>query len=654
MKWLHRLLGDDNHVRDTPVDRHMDSGSTLATAPAPNLVDGINALSAYYRYLEAAAYDAELKTARDRRNFRDEFLQRIDVLLSYRSNIDAQRQIQFEIEKELAAFGSGLSARSSDDVDTEARLRDAEGYALLTLSAPLTWESLRAAYREAAKRHHPDVGGDNATMQKINDAYALFAAILRRSGAQEAAAGSQPLIVVDSVDRLFRRVLLTRFTLLIDDLAGDVANEAYKQLTLQDIEESYGIELVARLCQLLAAAGREDDAKVVLADLQNLTERGAARQLNYQPICIGASEAVKDPKHIRFIPNHTRQASNLLRLGIIDKTRYEAVLKRIGATEEQVNEGDAAFAEYVRAHKFLRLPKDPKPDSAPISGLVPAPGYYSRVETLSPVQLREYARAFHAGVCDLVPKYFVVRLDALLRAPFMGDHDTGAVLEELHFLANAPRLRGSQAPLCQEAITVVQFLENLTPSEREERIYLLNSLDGIPGQVQIALDMRSPGTEPRVLRPIFLNAQFTKFATGALERIERYVRTGCEDTVQERESQQKRWQEARAFHESEIYKRACNVTWAKQKDPEEVVEAVSALCEAMYKRAALGDNTMEIGYWTNDLTINLVKLKRYDDARQWIDRLSTAPSEIQQRTASSIAELLAKRRIRCLKASEST
>ena len=638
-----------------------NASSALGLQRPPDLVDGLNALAAYYRYLEADAYDAGLKVARDRRDFRDDFLRRIDAILAYQTDNDARRLIQHEIEKEVAAFESGLSFQPSRDVDLEARTRDAAGYALLALSTPLTWESLRAAYRDAAKKHHPDVGGDVVTMQHINDAYSLFTAILRRSGAQQAAIDGQPLIVVDSVERLFRKVLLTKLAGLIDDLAGDTAFVIYSRLTMEDIEQAYrGVDLVARLCELLAAAGKSDDAAIVLRNLKSLTERAAARRLNYQPLYIGASEGCKDPKRIRFIPNHIRQADNLLRLGIIDRERYDALAKRIGFAQEKVHKDQAAFADYLRGRQFLKLPKDPVLDDTPIGGLVPAPGYYSRVETLSPAELSEYARAFHSANAQLVLKYLAVRLDALLRAPFMGFTNIAAILEELRFISAAPGLPGTLPQLCQEAIKVVDFLNKITTSERQERIELLNSLDAVPGSptvLTVTVDVSSgdfKAQKPRLQRPIFLNPQFTEFAIGPLERIERYVRTGSGLTVGEQQAERQRLDESRAFHESEVYKRAREVTWAKRADPQEVVAAVSSLCEAIYARIAQGDRVGEIAYWTNALTTNLVKLRRFQEALQWFQRLDGATPEVCESLSPSMALAMAKRRERCINALKKT
>jgi len=145
-----------------------------------------------------------------------------------------------------------------------------------------------------------------------------------------------------------------------------------------------------------------------------------------------------------------------------------------------------------------------------------------------------------------------------------------------------------------------------------------------------------------------MNPTFTQFATSPMERIERYAATGSEFTVEEQQERRRRWDEARAFQESDVYKRARDAM-SGENAPEAVATAVSALCEALYERSANAtDETLEIGYWTDKLTIALVKLKRFDEALRWIGRFEAAPKTIKGRTAGGVLEALRKRRARCV------
>ncbi|MFA9271577.1 MAG: J domain-containing protein, partial [Baekduiaceae bacterium] len=58
-------------------------------------------------------------------------------------------------------------------------------HAVLGLTPDATDEELARAYRELAKRHHPDHAGDDAAtrMQRLNEAYAAARAARRRRGA---------------------------------------------------------------------------------------------------------------------------------------------------------------------------------------------------------------------------------------------------------------------------------------------------------------------------------------------------------------------------------------------------------------------------------------------------------------------------------------
>jgi hypothetical protein len=618
--------------------------SELATRKAPNLVDGIDALAMYYRYLEAEAYDRGLKTMREHRGFRDEFLNRSNAVLRYEHDPDARDQIALAIAREAAAFAAAPAMVIGDSA-AEARSRDPKGYALLDLTPPLTLENLRAAYRRAALVHHPDVGGDNETMRKINAAYELFSAVIRRRAAQETlATGSQP-VVANDVDSFFVRVRFGELSMLLDDLAADAALEVYDTLSIANLEAQFrSWDLVAKLCELLAACNRPDDAKRVLHDLGTLVEDGGKRELILGPIYRKASEACCDPKAIRFIPNHARQADNLLRLGIIDQKRYDAVLKRVGEAEEKASDQEEAFENFAASYRFLLLPMDPAVDAVPVTGLVPGPDYYARVETMSDAQRREYACAFHGGAAALTVKYLAVRMDALLRAPFVGYCDLNALLVELRALNSAPGMKPGLAALCKEAITVISFLASLPEQQRAQRITALKALDSAPGPT---ITISPGGVNITMARPIMMNPAFTQFATAPMERIERYAKTGSEFTVEEQEANRRRWDETRAFHDSDVYKRARDATW-KEKDPEAVATAVSAFCDALYERAEQSrDDSLEIGYWTDKLTIALVKLKRFDDALHWIRRFDDAPKAMKERAADGVLGALRRRRTRC-------
>ena len=618
----------------------------ISKQPALDLVDGVNALAANFRYLEAQAYYDAFTSARDRRDFRYELLTRIRAILAYERDAAACELIQNEITREAEAEQAGAHADRMDPA-LSARWRDPKGYVLLNLSGPLSFDSLRVAYRAAAKQHHPDVGGDTATMQQINNSYALFNGMLRELSAREAVSPFSVHAGSASVERYFRTVHYKQLENYVDDLAADYAWEAYQEVDVVDIEQEFGDpELLSRLAKLMAAWSRPAEAQRIASHLQEVTKRASVRGVNYAPIYRQTVQHCSDPKHIRFVPNHERQARNLLRLGIINQARFDQTIARIGSTEKAVSAGTSEFAQFVEHHAFLRLPMDPPADNTPINSLVPAPGYYSRVEFLTPAQLREYSHAFKGRDAHLALKYLPLRLDALVRASLIGYSDLKAIISELRTIGAISGLSQGAQFMCTEALKITTFFYGLSNSERDKRIALLIGLDGVPGQGNFKIDVTKFTTKRT--RPILVTSGYSAFATAPLERIKQYIRSGSDLNEQERDAKSKLRTSSNAFWNSAIYKRAQNATWARQKDSVEIVASVSDLCEAMYQRAVEGDLTLEIGHWTNKLTIHLVKLEQLKEAVRWIDRLGSLPEAIKRRTTGSVATSLKKRRLRCV------
>jgi len=53
-------------------------------------------------------------------------------------------------------------------------------FRLLGVSPSASWEEIERAYRQKAKIHHPDHGGDGDTMRALNDAYTTIKRLRNR------------------------------------------------------------------------------------------------------------------------------------------------------------------------------------------------------------------------------------------------------------------------------------------------------------------------------------------------------------------------------------------------------------------------------------------------------------------------------------------
>ena len=63
----------------------------------------------------------------------------------------------------------------------ERSLKDVEiCFKLLGVSPSAPWEEIERAYRQKAKIHHPDHGGDGDTMRALNDAYTTIKSLRNR------------------------------------------------------------------------------------------------------------------------------------------------------------------------------------------------------------------------------------------------------------------------------------------------------------------------------------------------------------------------------------------------------------------------------------------------------------------------------------------
>jgi tetratricopeptide (TPR) repeat protein len=88
-----------------------------------------------------------------------------------------------------------------------------------------------------------------------------------------------------------------------------------------------------------------------------------------------------------------------------------------------------------------------------------------------------------------------------------------------------------------------------------------------------------------------------------------------------------------------------------EDQPEKVVAALKAhieqLLEAGNRVAPQNTGELQLGYWIDDISIALVKLKKWEEASYWLELFFSLDPHYQDRLAESEKEKMLKRRLRC-------
>lgn len=486
--------------------------SPLVATPVADVVDGANALAAYHAFAEASVYAGSLKSMQTRRDFRDELIGRAQVLLAFSGDSNAVGSIDAEIQAAHAQLASSsLASGSSVNAFQRARTLEPHGFALLNMQEPYDIPTLKSAYRAAAKVHHPDVGGDTAIMQRINSVYGLFFAALQQDAASVQADPTQPSPTVEpgaaAVMNEARRAI---FLADVDDLAADSAFALLPTLPLPSASALDGsiFQAVIRVAEMLSAMGRSEDAQSALAVGEKEFARLTARGLNFSGDFASAARVVANPKTLRLVINHQRQADNALRLGLITQTRYDQTIKRLKSNAAASAAEQTRLITALGAIQFARLPLDPDGALTPASGLVPNPGYYSRFDDLEPPQIEEYQRGFFGHDDALILKYIFIRLNALLKAAVQG-FDLAAAMNEAQAIRDAASDKSSLQYYAGELGSLFAFFAQQSEEDRKERFAILMRIDkagtGISmpigptqGSVRVSMPM------PMTVSPAFL------------------------------------------------------------------------------------------------------------------------------------------------------
>ena len=326
----------------------------------------------------------------------------------------------FRSRKKLESVDQGLQ------ILDYLRKANPRGVELLGLNPPVTFDSLRAAYKNAAKKHHPDLGGSTENMKLVNGAFAEFHDVISRwkeipvtqnatNAPLDSIVGYLRFEVRSSAEYLISLgvVLVSTHT---DSWAVD---SAYAML--QSVREhgllatsfaqqtefaGYFSRLLIRLAERLHTAGLVDEAKSVLdyglpfneseieGDHHPEGWRSASTTLE---IALQEAEAIlSGDLKLNVVITQACQAENLYRLKVIDERRYREAQTRFQKRHTQNVSFSTDLARFWERGGFTPLSYDvPFRRESGTKSLVAVPGYYwGRINHLSDEQRAVYFHAF--------------------------------------------------------------------------------------------------------------------------------------------------------------------------------------------------------------------------------------------------------------------
>jgi hypothetical protein len=496
--------------------------NAIFSVPIADLVDGENALAAYHEFVEASIYARSLKSVGAARGFHSELIARAQALLAFADDNNGMASIDAEIQAANAKL-AGTSAENAGATSAFARARELEphGFGLLNMQGPFDIPTLKSAYRAAVKRHHPDVGGDTAIMQHINEVYGLFFAALQQDAAREQTDANQGCrTVAQSVSEVMNETRRTIFLADVDDFAADAAYTLLQALPLP-IDSSLDSSVfpsILRLAAMLGAMGKAQEARAALDVGETEFARLTARGLNFAHSFAWAARMVAEPKALRLVINHQRQADNALRLGLINRARYDQTMKRLNSNAAEAAAQQANLVAALGAIDFADLPLGPHGPVTPPAGLVPMPDYYARLDDLEATQIDEYQRGFVGHDGALIVKYIFVRLNALLKAVIQG-YDPVAALKETQTVRDAALPKSSLQYYAGELGSLLEFFDQQGAEDRKERFAILLNFDKVGRGRSMRVGSTPYSIRISVPEPITLSGRFLQLARQPLEQL---------------------------------------------------------------------------------------------------------------------------------------
>lgn len=657
---------DDDDAR--ALARHGDAIDYLATP----------AVAAYFDVREHEGYYRALKRVGPRRDFHERLIPVLERFLDAVTSASGMASVDRAMAMASRRRKTGHTPASS--LIERARAESPKGVKLLAVPEPVTFDSLKSAYRLAAKRNHPDAGGTHDAMVAVNEAFQLMHDLLREAEIMSdgGVGDDQQYMRVDNDGNLvpierprtaadYRYVVgELRFRVALDDWDLEEAARTLGRIRSPDWLESSKYaraenqllsltEPAGKLAERLALTPLRAEAEAAIEVARGGLAVAERMELHFEGYVIGAEAALDGGRVPRAVISHPRQAVNAQHLGLIDEAKARRVNEKYAREEGAQVAANAQAETFRETTGFLHeLPMDSVArGKIPRSKLVPEPGYYqTRIETLSDDQQGEYVAAFGAGGPGrLVRKYAFVRLVSLLESVALYPEHVDAEAAALEAIMIGTLVRSTYAV---DVAATIRSLAGATSRERHERAAVLRDIMAGRGRSQSSGIVVSIAGDGPLGTP--LTANYFKVLTCSLDDLRGYRSSGrLLESDRERLDREAwiveaEWLQAAPVKESE--QRAWAADERAKTNPDDGIPDLEAQCCLLLELGKRMTHVEQLlmGFWVDRLTTAQMKAKRPADARAWIERWFALPERYRGRSSESQSERLRTRLARASKA----
>jgi len=509
--------------------------------------------ASYFNSKEKMAYYLSLKHVDKKRGFHKELINQLEEFLN---QVSMQKAEDFLNEQIFSKKSSAEFTSTSPDVTEQFKKTNPKGFKLLEVEDPISFQSLKSSYRKAAFQHHPDRGGRHEDMLTINDAYQQFhnlLCLIQEGGVDNHEMGSDgylneaPQSARDYIYLI--KILLAEVSL--DDWNLEKAFDTFIQIEQEQVFQPH-IErdrhriykFTEAITKRFLATELKGEASRSYELFTKVTNEMVAKGIGNPQYYRDNLEKIKmiraGKKKPRFVFNHKRQAKNALRLGVIDKIKFEKLGGKYKEKADLYKEKEERLKKYINNVGFIsELPYDVNANKdAPKKSLVPEPEYYgNNIYLLDDDQQAEYFIAFSCKTnLSLLNKYLFVRLDSLLKSVIRDFNITllDQSMSELQFLMSLQDSKKSGVYYIEKIQGLFKYFRGLDEDGRRERLELLikindkfkGKLCAEPGNESLIDGLTRSFSQPRIDLLISTHLSFFDHAVSPLEHLRQLYETG--------------------------------------------------------------------------------------------------------------------------------